>query len=308
MIEIKNLSKVYQHNKKINRVLDDVSLSIEEGEVFGLIGPNGAGKTTLMQCLLGLLNPTSGQILIAGLVPNHLDVKRMIGFLPERPLFDGWMTAREFVHYHYMLSGRKGDSAVAEVEATLDLVELDKTARARKIRTFSKGMLQRVGLAQMLIGRPKLCFLDEPTSGLDPVSRNLVRSVILKWKQEGATVILNSHHLDEVERVCDRVAFIKKGKIELVERIRQMDVNRVCVILHWSGPDEANDRLSEVAAQGAFECEILSSNAARFIIRAKSEIPILVRALVDAQIDIEELFIEKANLESLFTQTEEKLS
>ncbi len=308
MIEITNLSKIYKNKKGASKVLDGVSLSVREGEVLGLIGPNGAGKTTLMHCMLGLVHPTSGNILINGHVPNHLAVKRILAYLPERPLFDGWMTARQFLQYHHMLSGGKDSTAKDDIEGVLDLVQLESSARSRIIRTFSKGMLQRLGLAQMLVGNPKLCFLDEPTSGLDPVSRNLVRSIIGKWKEEGATVILNSHHLDEVERVCDRVAFIQKGRIELIERTRQIENARVSVILKWTGPAGAEERLHEVAAHALFECEIAGPYTARFILRTKSQIPVLVRGLVDAQLDVEELFIERSRLEELFNQGEGKKS
>lgn len=280
--------------------LNGVTLSIESGEVFGLIGPNGAGKTTLMQCMLGLSRPTSGTILINGEVPNHLNNKRILAFLPERPLFESWMTARQFLLFHRMLADVRGGSPKEDVENALDRVQLDPAARSRKIKTYSKGMLQRVGLAQMLIGNPKLCFLDEPTSGLDPISRNIVRETILRWKAEGATVVLNSHHLDEVERVCDRVAFIQKGKIDLVEQTKHIQDSVVQVIFKWLGPDGAAERVEQIASQAEFECQILGTDMARFTLYSKQQIPILARALVDAQLDVEELFVERKNLESLF--------
>lgn len=306
VIEITNLSKTYKIRKGVTTALDGVSLSVETGEVLGLIGPNGAGKTTLMHIMLGLVHPTAGAVLVNGVVPNHVSVKRFLAYLPERPLFDGWMTARQFVHYHHMLSGQPQSTAKQDIEAALDLVELDAAARDRQIRTYSKGMLQRVGLAQMLIGKPKLCFLDEPTSGLDPTSRNLVRNVILRWKAEGATVILNSHHLDEVERVCDRVAFIQKGRIELVEHTHRVESARVSIIVRWSGPLEGEQRLHEVAHHSAFSCEVIEPNAARFVVGSKTQLPILIRGLVNAQLDLEEVFIERSNLESLFSEGAKK--
>ncbi len=298
MIQITDLSKTYKKGKV--KALDSVSLSIETGEVFGLIGPNGAGKTTLMQCMLGLLRPSSGSILIDGNVPNHLSIKRALAFLPERPLFEGWMTARQFLSYHRMLAQVKGGSDKEEVERALDQVQLDADARGRKIKTFSKGMLQRVGLAQMLIGKPNLCFLDEPTSGLDPVSRNIVRETILRWRADGVTVILNSHHLDEVERVCDRVAFIQRGRIDLVESTKQIRETQVKVIFKWLGPIGAEARVEQVAEQAGFDCRIIAPQIAQFVLGSKLQIPILARALVDAQLDVEELAIERTGLESLF--------
>lgn len=298
MIEIVDLSKAYKRAKQ--KALDCVSLTINHGEVFGLIGPNGAGKTTLMQCMLGICRPNSGSILINGKSPNHLANKKIIAFLPERPLFEGWMTARQFLSYHRMLAQVNEGSAREDVEAALDWVQLETSAWDKKINTFSKGMLQRIGLAQMLVGKPQLCFLDEPTSGLDPVSRNIVRETILKWKTEGVTVILNSHHLDEVERVCDRVAFIQKGKIDLVERTKHIQDSEVQVIFKWLGPEGAEERVQQVAHHAEFKCQLLGPQIARFTLYSKQDLPILARGLVEAQIDMEELFVERKSLENLF--------
>lgn len=304
LIEISNLSKTYKQGKV--KALDSVSLAIERGEVFGLIGPNGAGKTTLMQCMLGLLRPSSGSILIDGNLPNHLSIKRVLAFLPERPLFEGWMTARQFLSYHRMLAQVQDSSEKEDVERALDQVQFDQSARGRKIKTFSKGMLQRVGLAQMLIGKPRLCFLDEPTSGLDPVSRNIVRETILRWRADGVTVILNSHHLDEVERVCDRVAFIQHGKIDLVESTKQIRESQVKVIFKWLGPPHAESRVEQVAGQSGFDCRIIAPQIAQFTLGSKLQIPILARALINAQLDVEELAVERTGLESLFEPQKEE--
>jgi ABC-2 type transport system ATP-binding protein len=304
MIKISNLSKFYKSGKV--KALDGVELSINAGEVIGLIGPNGAGKTTLMQCMLGLLRPSSGEILINGFVPNHLAVKKITAFLPERPLFEGWMTARLFLRYHHMLSGQPDKTAATEVEKALNEVQLQESARDRRIKTYSKGMLQRLGLAQMLIGKPSLCFLDEPTSGLDPISRNIVRDTILKWKADGATVILNSHHLDEVERVCDRVAFIQQGHIDLVQSTRGLEGETVAVLVKWSGPADAEARLNEIASHSSFGLELLSENSARFKLRGRQEMPVLIRALINAQMDIEEVFEDRAHLEKLFTASQSR--
>lgn len=304
MIKISNLSKFYKSGKV--KALDGVELSIDAGEVIGLIGPNGAGKTTLMQCMLGLLRPTSGDILINGFVPNHIAVKKITAFLPERPLFEGWMTARLFLRYHHMLSGQPDSTAKIEVEKALDEVQLQESARDRKIKTYSKGMLQRLGLAQMLVGKPGLCFLDEPTSGLDPISRNIVRDTILKWKADGATVILNSHHLDEVERVCDRVAFIQKGHIDLVQSTRGAEGETISVMVKWAGPDDASERLREIASHSTVELELLTERSARFRLRGRQEMPVLIRALINAQMDIEEVFEDRVHLENLFSTSQSR--
>jgi ABC-2 type transport system ATP-binding protein len=313
LITVSNLSKSYKLGKTRIRALNEVSFSVREGEVFGFTGPNGAGKTTLMECLLGLIWPTTGSIEINGRGPTHLEVRRITGFLPERPKYDSWMNAREFVAYHYLLSGGQWSQRKKAVEAVLDMVELDDAARSRPLLTFSKGMLQRIGLAQILVGKPRLCFLDEPTSGLDPLSRNLVRDVIRKWKADNVTVILNSHNLDEVERVCDRVAFVDAGNITIVDELPSVE-QAASVIVRWVGPEDASQRLTEIARQFDIELHLSetehSSTAAptsgssccRFVLRSRQQMPALARSLVNAQIDVEEIFYDRRSLERLFTK------
>ncbi len=183
----------------------------------------------------------------------------------------------------------------------LDTVQLVAEARNRPLSTYSKGMLQRIGLAQMLVGKPRLCFLDEPTSGLDPTSRNVVRDVIRSWKDENVTVVLNSHNLDEVERVCDRVAFVYGGRIATIEKYGEAD-DQITVIVKWSGPEDAFRRLEEIGKHAELELSLAEGSSARFILNSKQQLPQLARSLVNAQIDVEEMFIEKKGLEKLFEQ------
>ena len=191
--------------------VQDLTLSVKRGEVFGFLGPNGAGKTTSVKMLLGLTRPTSGTAVLLNQPLGNRQVRTRIGYLPEHFRFHEWLTATEFLDLHGRLYGMEKKARTAVIPDLLALVGLSDQA-STKLKTFSKGMLQRIGLAQALINDPELVFLDEPTSGLDPLGRRLVRDIINYLRQEGTAVFLNSHLLSEVEKTCDRVAFIREGQ------------------------------------------------------------------------------------------------
>ncbi|HEY9684408.1 MAG TPA: ABC transporter ATP-binding protein [Oculatellaceae cyanobacterium] len=302
-IEIENLRKSYNWGKV--RALDGIDLTVHAGEIFGLIGPNGAGKTTLMGCLLSALVPTSGKILINGLAPDDIAVRKITGFLPERPHFDAWMKVDEFLRYHHMLAKRSGTNVKEDIEEVLDAVALEPSVGKRLVRQLSRGMLQRLGLAQVLIGKPKLCFLDEPTSGMDPVGMALVRKLLMKWKREGVTVILNSHHLDEVERVCDRVAFIKGGKIEALEQLSLPAMDKLSISVRWSGSltENLNQIITDLAKQCNSQLEEFDDTSAKFSLPDRKSGPQLIRNLVMAGIEVEEATLERKNLHDFFLQS-----
>ncbi len=189
----------------------ELSLVVPEGEVFGFLGPNGAGKTTSMKMLLGLVRPTSGQGRVLGRDLGDPRGRARVGYLPEHFAFHEWLGGRELLRYHGRLLGLPSRGLDAHVEDRLRRVDLAEAA-SRRVREYSKGMKQRLGLAQALLGEPALVFLDEPTSGLDPLGRRLVRDLIHDLRARGTTVFLNSHLLSEVELTCDRVAFVKDGR------------------------------------------------------------------------------------------------
>jgi ABC-2 type transport system ATP-binding protein len=226
-IHVENLAKAYQlrtvsslfGRKTTIDALSGVTLNVEPGEAFGIIGPNGAGKTTLMSCLLGLVFPDGGAVTIDGLNPNTIGVRRRIGYLPERLNFDRSMSAIQFMQFHHELAGEPSKNCKSDAEKFLDKVELSKESWHLPISRFSRGMLQRLGLAQALIGKPRYLFLDEPASGLDPAGVILMRKILLEEKQNGVTIVLNSHQLDQIEKLCDRVALIRKGKLEVIETL-----------------------------------------------------------------------------------------
>ena len=213
MIHIDNVQKRYGRTV----ALAGVTLTIAGGEAIGIIGPNGAGNTTLMAALLGLVDPTAGRILIDGQSPHSLATKRRIGYVPERMGFNRWMSGRALVTLHARLCGI-GDRAA--VETMLDRVGLERPAWDRPLRKYSRGMLQRAALGQALIGGPDFLFLDEPTSGIDPAGAIRFRELVHELKSAGVTIVINSHQLDQMERICDRVAFLRAGRIEAIEEVR----------------------------------------------------------------------------------------
>ena len=190
----------------------DLTLEVPKGEVFGFLGPNGAGKSTAVKMLLGLVKPSGGAALVLGHQPGSQQALRRIGFLPEHFRFHEWLHAEELLDVHGRLYGMNAMARRKRIPEVLELVGLAEQAR-RPIAGFSKGMFQRIGLAQALLNEPALVFLDEPTSALDPFGRMLVRNIIHKLKHQGTTVFLNSHLLGEVEATCDRVAFIRAGTV-----------------------------------------------------------------------------------------------
>src|SRR5882672_7298113 len=223
-IETINLGKTYAvgfWRKKPRTALRQLNLTVEIGEVFGFLGPNGAGKTTTLKLLMGLVFPTSGTAQILGREIDDPVVKAQIGFLPEQPYFYDYLTARELLGYYAQLSAVAAKERSTRVESMLARVGLLDSANVQ-LRKFSKGMLQRVGLAQAILHDPKLVFLDEPMSGLDPMGRREVRELIQQLQQEGKTVFFSTHILSDAEALCDRVAVIHQGELRGVGAVADL--------------------------------------------------------------------------------------
>jgi ABC-2 type transport system ATP-binding protein len=223
-IEILDLEKSYLvgfWRKKPKLALRPLRLTIEQGEVFGFLGPNGAGKTTTLKLLMGLVFPTAGTARILGFEMDDPRVKSQIGFLPEQPYFYDHLNARELLNYYAQLSGVPAKGRTARVEQMLARVGLSDSATVQ-LRKFSKGMLQRVGLAQAILHDPKLVFLDEPMSGLDPMGRREVRDLIQQLRSEGKTVFFSTHILSDAEALCDRVAVIHQGELRGVGAVADL--------------------------------------------------------------------------------------
>ncbi len=225
VIEINNLTKDYQvgfWRKRTVRALDGLTLRVEPGEIFGFLGANGAGKSTTMKLLMRLMYPTGGGARILGRNIEDVSMHARIGYLPEHPYFYDYLTAREFLHYCAELFGYKRRDCQARAARLLELVRLDEKSWDKQLRKFSKGMLQRVGLAQALVNDPEVVFLDEPMSGLDPVGRREVRDLIAALRAQGTTVFLCTHILADIEILCDRAAVMQRGRLAHLGRVEEL--------------------------------------------------------------------------------------
>jgi ABC-2 type transport system ATP-binding protein len=213
-VRVRGLSKTYKGRwfRSGFRALDDVSLEVGRGSVFGLLGPNGAGKTTLIKILLGLVPRFKGDAALFGSAAGSVESRRRVGYLPEAHRLPVYLTGRQVLELFGQMCGRDVSFVRERIPAMLDRVGMSKDAD-RKMREYSKGMLQRIGLAQAMIHEPELIFLDEPTDGVDPIGRAAIREVVLELKNKGVTIFINSHLLMEVELICDRVVIMDKGKI-----------------------------------------------------------------------------------------------
>ena len=292
-IQTENLRKVYESKIAVR----NLSLTVRRGEIFGFLGPNGAGKSTSVKMLLGLVKPTSGRADVLGLPCSDVGVRRKIGFLPEDFRFYDWLTAAELLDLHGRLCGMDRAKLRERVPTLLEMVGL-APHRAKRLREFSKGMLQRIGLAQALIHEPELIFLDEPTSGLDPMGRRLVRDVIRAQRERGATVFLNSHLLSEVEITCDQVAFIKDGEVVASRDLRAQPDGDLRLFVRAT-------KLSPQAVAGLAKwCTASQQDGERLSLspRSTADFPEILRHLVSAGADIYEFAPERLSLESLFVK------
>ncbi|RPI27436.1 MAG: ABC transporter ATP-binding protein [Acidobacteria bacterium] len=292
-IETIGLRKVFGDKVAV----EDLSLRVERGEVFGFLGPNGAGKTTSVKMLLGLSAPTSGRGLLLGSPVGTASALRKVGFLPEHFRFHDWLKAHEFLFVHGRLYGMNGQALKTRVPQLLDLVGL--TAHSEKrLSDFSKGMLQRIGLAQALLNEPEVVFLDEPTSGLDPLGRRLVRDIIRDLKTRGTTVFLNSHLLSEVEVTCDRVSFVKHGRVVQTSplkslmngllhveiRAQKITPDTIAGLRRWSPTvDATGERIRLELSEETFLPEIH-----RYLVQQGAD----VYSVTPQRISLEELFVQ----------------
>ena len=289
-IQARGLRKSFSTLRRSQEVLRGVELTVAPGEVVGLIGPNGAGKTTLMSCLLGFLHADAGEITIDGRPNDDLSVRRVTGFVPERMNFDRRADGYHFLRYMARLAGVPRAEADRRVRAMLDRLGLAEAA-GKLLSQYSRGMLQRIGMAQALIHEPRFIFLDEPASGLDPNGVLLVRDLIAEQKARGAAVLLNSHQLSEIEKVCDRALFLKKGVIAHEETLRHVDHLVVAVTLLPGFDAAAIEAAAGVAPRGNVLIVPLADEAA---------IAELVRRLVAGGAGVVEVRRHVADLEGIF--------
>ena len=248
-IEIDSLTKDYEigfWRKKKVRALDDLSLSVERGQIFGFLGANGAGKTTTLKLLMRLIFPTSGTARILDHDVGDVSIHQRIGYLPENPYFYDYLTAREFLDYCGELFGYDRATRNTRGSELLSLVGLEEKSWDRQLRKFSKGMLQRVGLAQALVNDPEIVFLDEPMSGLDPVGRREVRDLIASLRTRGKTVFMCSHILSDIEILCDNVAIMKRGRLAQtgsLDELRSLETSLIEIIATGADAATVNQHL-----------------------------------------------------------------
>jgi ABC-2 type transport system ATP-binding protein len=275
-----------------------LTLQVEQGEVFGFLGPNGAGKTTSIKMLLGLVTPTSGAGSLLGTPLGDRSALARIGFLPEHFRFQEWLTANEFLELHGELLGMSRLDLNHRRDELLERVGLTEF-RHKQLRTFSKGMLQRIGLAQALMNRPALVFLDEPTSGLDPVGRRLVRDIIHELRAEGTSVFLNSHLLSEIEVTCNRVAFIRHGEVIRVMEMSALDKNISLLTIRADGLTP--EVISGLEQWG--EDIRPDDGHLTMTIRSEADLPQINRYLVEHEAQVYALTPNRVSLEEIFIET-----
>jgi ABC-2 type transport system ATP-binding protein len=293
-IETEQLKKVFGDNTAVK----GLTLRVAQGEVFGFLGPNGAGKTTSMKMLLGLVTPTSGNASLLGAPIGDRPTLARVGFLPEHFRFQEWLTASEFLQLHGELLGMEKQALQARRDELLERVGLT-AFRNKLLRTFSKGMLQRIGLAQALLNHPALVFLDEPTSGLDPVGRLLVRDVIRELRREGTCVFLNSHLLSEIEVTCDRVAFIRHGEVVRILDLASLNGNQSALTIRLAG------LTPELVAGLARWGKDIQSNGGQITLTVQDEeqVPEINNYLVAQGARVYAITPERISLEEIFIET-----
>ncbi len=298
-IEILGFEKTYMvgfWRKRPKCALSPLHLTVEDGEIFGFLGPNGAGKTTTLKLLMGLVFPTAGSARILGKEWTDPQVKAQIGFLPEQPYFYDHLTAHELLNYYAQLSGVPGKERTQRVDAMLQRVGL-RDVKGVQLRKFSKGMLQRVGIAQAILHDPKLVFFDEPMSGLDPMGRREVRDLMEQLKHEGKTVFFSTHILSDAEALCDRVAIIHKGELRgvgAVEDLTSSVQGKVEVI--WQGTQVP----ASMKALGA-ECHVTGDTVRAIISEGQQDAAIdalrrehlRLISIVPVRTSLEAYFVEK---------------
>jgi ABC-2 type transport system ATP-binding protein len=303
VVQTEQLSKIFHvgfWGKRVTAV-EGLSLEVRRGEVFGFLGPNGAGKTTTIKMLMGLIYPTSGAAWLFGQKLGDSQAKARLGFLPESPYFYDYLTSREFLGFYGHLFGLWGVGLNRRIDELLELVGMTH-AKDLQLRKFSKGMLQRVGIAQALINDPELVVLDEPMSGLDPIGRKEVRDLIFRLKESGKTVMFSSHILHDAEMLCDRVAMIMKGTLvacghvaDLIERGTTQEVELIVDRLSPAGIEQLRPLATKVVLHGERIMAVLSSqrqvDEALEILRVNKA---KLVSLVPHKASLEDLFIREA--------------
>lgn len=298
-ISSESLTKVYSDfvNKKLSvTALNDFTINVEQGQIFGLLGPNGAGKTTFIKILLGLVNPSSGRASILGTLLPDVSVRERIGYLPENHRYPGYLTGEQVMLLFGGLTGMNHAETKARTPSLLKLVGMEQWAKM-KVKKYSKGMMQRLGLAQSLINNPDVLFLDEPTDGVDPVGRKEIRDILKRLKSEGKTIFLNSHLLSEVELISDRVAILDKGKLLKVGTVDELTVTDTNYEIGFTGslPENFHHEAAATVMKFRVDKQIISAE-----LKDDSELNHLIDMLRRHGIDITHIAKKRSSLEDSF--------
>ena len=303
MLKVENLVKDFATGflRKTVRVLNGVSFSVNKGEIFGFVGPNGAGKTTTFKVILGFVTLTSGNIELMAKPLGHVDVKKHIGYLPENPYFYDYLTGEELLRYMGELHGLNGNGLSARMDELLDKVNISH-ARRVQLRKYSKGMLQRVGVAQALINDPDFLILDEPMTGLDPIGQREIKDLILEEKKKGKTILLSSHMLSDVEALCDRVGVIMGGRV-----VKTGELGKLLEEIHTDYEMLAQG-VDERIMRSLSDLKVAIERRAGFIVlRFDEDIKARVfQVLTDSGADIVSLHPLRKSLEGLFVEEAKK--
>lgn len=300
-IETKGLTKIYSSafGKKQVQALVDLQLSVPAGTIFGLLGPNGAGKTTLVKLLLAITYPTFGNATILGEDISSYKIKKRVGYLPENHKYPPYLSGGEVLNFFGRLSGLDGKYINKKIDALLDTMKLLKWKKT-KVKNYSKGMMQRLGLAQALINDPELIFLDEPTDGVDPIGRKEIRDILVELKKQSKTIFLNSHLLSEVELITDRVGILNKGKLlregtvqELTEKkeeylLRVEDENKTL-------PENFDGVLITKIDSGRYSLKVPNAAALNKYIDLLRENQVIINEIIKHKNSLEEMFISLIN-------------
>ena len=298
VIEVSKLTKVYQVGLSKQKItaLNDLSLNVEQGSIFGLLGPNGAGKTTLIKILLGITFPTFGDARILNNEIKNYRIKRKIGFLPENHKFPNYLTAEQTLKYFAQLSGYDSKNLNKRIDELLSLVKMSKWKKT-KVKKYSKGMMQRLGLAQAMINEPELIFLDEPTDGVDPIGRKEIRDILINLKENGNTIFLNSHLLSEVELVSDRVAILNEGKLLREGTVKELTTSEEVYEIETTTliPD-----IFSIPEFSTISISQINENKLSVNVKDNNELNFVIDFLRKKQINIKSVKIQKNSLEELF--------
>jgi len=298
-IETNGLTKIYSSGfrKKQVQALIDLNLLVEAGNIFGLLGPNGAGKTTLVKILLGITFPSAGNAKILETNISDFRVKRRIGYLPENHKYPPYLNGGEVLRFFGKLSGMAGLQLEKKIDELLELMKLSNWKKS-KIKTYSKGMMQRLGLAQALINDPDLIFLDEPTDGVDPIGRKEIRDILIELKNKSKTIFLNSHLLSEVELITDRVGILNKGKLLREGTVKELTEKREEYLINIEG-DSVGHLMKELKLvkikDDSYSAKVLNALELNKLIDTLRGRDVIIKEIIQQKNTLEEMFISLIN-------------